>query len=147
MTPSEPTGSRLIKRRLSIQPAFHQTDLMGVIHNSVHLLWFEDGRLQILFEILPLAEAMELGIALPVVENTCQYHAPVRFGDPLLLFTTHRIQPVYDGRLVFAHSLVHEKQKIEMASGMSAVTLIHHRTGQLVKDWPGAAWERYQALR
>jgi len=35
----QPRG-RLIKRKLSIQPCFHQTDMMGVIHNSVYFLWF-----------------------------------------------------------------------------------------------------------
>ena len=147
MTASDTSGTRLLKRRLTIQPAFHQTDLMGVIHNSVHFLWFEEGRLQFLFEILPLEQAMQLGVALPVVENSCRYHRPVRLGDPLLLFTSHRVQPTYEGRLAFSHSLVHEKQKIELASGTSAVTLMNHRTGQLIKDWPADAWERYQALR
>lgn len=146
MNPPDAHGTRLVKRRLSIEPAFHQTDLMGVIHNSVHFLWFEQGRLDLLFEILPLEEAMALGVALPVVENVCRYHRPVHFGDPLRLFTSHRIQSTYDGRLVFEHSLVHERQKVELASGFSAVTLIDHRTGHLIKEWPAPAWERYQAL-
>jgi acyl-CoA thioester hydrolase len=146
MTEREPNGTRWIKRRLRICPAFHQTDMMGVIHNSVHFLWFEEGRLQILFEILPWEETLELGVVLPVVENTCHYHQPIRFGDPLLLFTSHRVQPSYEGRLVFHHSLVHEKLKAELASGISAVTLVIHETGQLVKEWPAAAWRRYQAL-
>ena len=141
-----PSRGRWIKRKLAIRPAFHQTDLMGVIHNSVHFLWFEEGRLQILFDVLPLDEALSLGVAMPVVENVCHYHRPVKFGDPLLLCTTHAVQPAYEGRLVFEHSLVHEKQKIEMAGGRSAVTLVDQRTGQLVKQWPEHVWRRYQAL-
>ncbi len=119
---------------------------MGVIHNSVHFLWFEEGRLQILFEVLPLAEAMALGVALPVVENLCHYHKPVRFGDPLLIYTTHLVLPAYEGRLVFEHSLIHERQKTEMAAGRSAVTLVDQRSGRLVKQWPDDVWRRYQAL-
>jgi len=120
---------------------------MGVVHNSVYFLWFEEGRLQILFDLLPLDEALRLQVALPVVENLCHYHRPVRLTDPLVLFTSHPIRPAYEGRLVFQHSLVHEKQKIEMASGRSAVTLVDGRTNQLIKVWPPEIWQRYLSLK
>ena len=76
MTLHPPAPRRLIKRKLPIRPLFHQTDMMGVIHNSVYFLWFEEGRMQILLEILPLAEAIEMGAAMPVVENVCRYRKP-----------------------------------------------------------------------
>ena len=120
---------------------------MGVVHNSVYFLWFEEGRLQILFDVLPLDEAVRLNVAMPIVENVCHYHQPVRFGDPLLLFTSHCIAPAYEGRLVFEHSLVHAKQKIELASGRSVATLVEARTHQLIKEWPADVWQRYQALK
>jgi acyl-CoA thioester hydrolase len=144
--PVTPRNARLVKRKLAVQPRFHEVDLMGVVHNSVYFLWFEEGRLRILFDLLPLDEAIRLQVALPVVENVCRYHQPVRFGDPLVLFTSHLIVPVYEGRLVFQHSLVHENQKIEMASGQSSITLVDARTNQLLKAWPAGIWQRYQTL-
>lgn len=119
---------------------------MGVIHNAEYFHWFEEGRLQIMLEILPFEEALRIGVAMPVIENLCRYLKPVRFGDPLILFTTHSIQPVYEGRLVFEHSLVHEKQKTEMAAGRTVATLLDMKSGQLVKEWPADLWRRYQAL-
>lgn len=147
MNPDTPNGPRWIRRKLTIRPEFHQTDLMGVVHNSVHFLWFEEGRLQILFEILPLEEAMALGVAMPVVENLCHYHRPVRLGDPLVLHTSHRIQPTYEGRLAFEHSLVHEKTKVEMASGRAVMTLVEHQSHTLLREWPAHVWQRYQNLK
>ena len=147
MTPPRPPPRRLIKRKLPIRPLFHQTDMMGVIHNSVYFLWFEEGWMQLMMDVLPLDEALRLGVVMPVVENTCTYARPVQLGDPLLLFTTHEVQPVYQGRLVFHHSLVHEKQKTEMASGQTVTTLQDFRTRQLVKEWPAEVWRRYQALK
>jgi acyl-CoA thioesterase FadM len=138
---------RLITRKLSLTTAFHQTDMMGVIHNSVHFLWFEEGRMQILLDILPIEEAIRLGAAMPVVENLCRYRKPVTFGMPLQLYTTHRVEPVYQGRLVFKHYLLHAKLRTEMAWGESVVTLVNHRTNQLIKTWPESVWERYQALK
>jgi YbgC/YbaW family acyl-CoA thioester hydrolase len=142
-----PPKSRLIKRKLSLTPLFHQTDMMGVIHNAVYFLWFEEGRMQILLEVLPIEEAMRLGAAMPVVENICHYRKPVKFGMALQLYTTHRVEPVYQGRLVFKHYLLHEKLRAEMAWGESIVTLVDHRTNQLIKTWPEPVWQRYQALR
>jgi acyl-CoA thioester hydrolase len=138
---------RLIKRKLLLTPAFHQTDMMGVIHNSVYFLWFEEGRMQVLLEILPLEEAIRLGAAIPVVENHCHYRKPVKFGMSLQLYTVHCVEPAYQGRLVFRHYLLHEKLRTEMAWGESVVTLVDHRTNQLIKTWPESVWQRYQALK
>jgi acyl-CoA thioester hydrolase len=138
---------RLIKRKRLIQPAFHETDMMGVIHNSNYFLWFEEGRLQILFEVLPLEEAMKLGVFMPVVENVCHYRKPVTLGMPLLLYTTHRVQPAYEGRLVFSHYLIHEKHRAAMAFGQTAVTMSNRQTRKLFKEWPDEIWRRYQALK
>ena len=140
------TQGRLIKRQIPIRPSFHQTDMMGVIHNSVYFLWFEEGRLQIMLEVLPIEEALGLGVAMPVVENTASYRKPVQFGMPLTLYTTHRILPVYTGRLVFQHYLIHEKHKTAMAFGQTVTTLVDFKTHRLVKDWPDPIWQRYQRL-
>ena len=147
MNSSPSSESRLIKRKLSLRPLFHQTDMMGVIHNSVYFLWFEEGRMQILLEILPIEEALHLGAAMPVVENVCHYRKPVRFGMPLQLHTTHRVEPAYLGRLLFKHYLLRAKLRTEMAWGESVVTLVDLRSNHLIKEWPESVWRRYQALK
>jgi acyl-CoA thioester hydrolase len=147
LKPSPHAKGRLIKRKLAIQPAFHETDMMGVIHNSNYFLWFEQGRLQILFEVLTVEEAMKIGLLMPVVENICHYRKPVKFGMPLLLYTTHNIQSAYEGRLVFSHYLIHEKHRTAMAFGQTAVTMLSTQTNKLIKEWPAEIWRRYQALK
>jgi len=138
--------NRRLKRKLRVTPAFRQIDMMGVVHNAQYFLWFEEGRLQVMLEVLSLEEAMDRMIAMPVIENHCLYHRPVRYDDPLVLHTTHQVQAVYEGRLVFEHSLVHEKTKQEMASGRTVATITDLRTGRLARDWPADIWKRYQAL-
>jgi acyl-CoA thioester hydrolase len=144
---SPPSKGRLIKRKLPIQPAFHETDMMGVIHNANYFLWFEQGRLQILLDVLPVAEAMDLGVFMPVVENACHYRKPVKFGFPLLLYTTHNLQSDPPSRLVFNHYLIHEKHRTAMAFGQSAIALVEARTNKLVREWPAEIWRRYQELQ
>jgi acyl-CoA thioester hydrolase len=147
LPPSPQAKGRLIKRKLTIQPAFHETDMMGVIHNANYFRWFEQGRLQIIFDVLPLAEAMKLNLFMPVVENICHYRKPVKYGMPLLLYTSHNIQANYAGRLVFSHYLIHEKLRTAMAFGQTAMTLVDAATNKLVKEWPAEVWQRYQALK
>ena len=110
--------------------------MMGVIHNSNYFLWFEQGRLQIIFEVLPVEEAMKFGLFMPVVENICHYRKPVKFGMPLLLYTTHNIQPAYEGRLVFSHYLIHEKLRTAMAFGQTAVTMLTRRPTNSSRNGP-----------
>jgi len=147
LKPSPIARGRLIKRKLAIEPAFHETDMMGVIHNANYFLWFERGRLAIMLEVLPVEAAMKLGIFMPVVENLCQYRKPVKFGMPLVLFTTHNLQAAYEGRLVFHHYLIHEKLRTPMATGQTVITMVDAQSNKLVKDWPADIWERYQALQ
>jgi acyl-CoA thioester hydrolase len=147
LKPSPHFRGRLIKRKLAIQPAFHETDMMGVIHNSNYFLWFERGRLEIMLEVLPVEEAMKLGVFMPVVENICHYRKPVKFGMPLLLYTSHNLQAAYEGRLVFSHYLIHEKLRTAMAFGQTAMTMVDAPTNKLIKEWPADIWRRYQALK
>jgi acyl-CoA thioester hydrolase len=144
---ADPGGRpRAIRRSLHLTPAFHQVDMMSVVHNVQYFYWFEQGRLQIMEELMPLDEAVKLGVAMPVVENRCLYRRPVRYGDPLVLVTEHQCMRGWEGRLVFTHSLVHRKLKTEMASGRSTATLVEMATGRLVKEWPHDLWRRYLSM-
>jgi acyl-CoA thioester hydrolase len=137
---------RSIRRRLNLTPAFHQVDMMGVVHNVQYFYWFELGRMQIMEEIMSLDDTMKLGVAMPVVENQCLYKKPVRYGDPLVLLTEHQCLNAWEGRMVFSHSLVHRKLKTEMACGRTTATLIEMASGRLVKTWPEDLWQHYRRL-
>ena len=142
-----PDRPRIVKRKLAIWPQFYQTDMMGVVHNSEFFRWFEEGRLGLFDDILSFEEAMREGIALPVVRNVCDYLKPVRYGDRLVLTTTHEVRPEYGGRLSFRHSLANEDTKIEAAVGETVVTLVDMKTGRLIRELPGRIRERYLALK
>ncbi len=144
--PRDNAQGTLVRRRLSFVPEFHETDMMGVVHNAAYILWFERGRFQFIMDILPVDEACELGILLPVVENACRYERPARFGEPLELHTSHRVTPVYHGRLIFEHHLVRRRDRATVATGHSTMTLMDRASNRLLKEWPQHVWDRYQAL-
>ena len=141
-----PSRGRRIIRKLLIEPEFHQVDIMGFVHNVAFFYWFEKGRLGILWDILPFEEAMRLHLGLPVVRHVCNYRNAARFGDRLVLTTTHELLPRYEGRLVFQHSLMHETRKVEIAEAETTLTILDMKDGQLVRDFPPEVWARYKAL-
>ena len=141
-----PRRRRLVVRKMLIEPEFHQVDFMGVVHNAAYFYWFEKGRLAFLWEIMTFEQSVELRLGLPVVRHECDYHQAARYGDRLMLTTSHQIQDQYEGRLVFHHSLVHASRKVEIASAMTALTIMDMQTGQLIRAFPEDVWQRYHAM-
>ncbi len=141
-----PRRSRLIVRKLTIEPEFHEVDMMGLVHNVAYFYWFERGRLLILWDIMPLDEAIRLNVGMPVVRHVCDYKNAARYGDRLVLTTTHERLPNYEGRLIFRHSLMHETRKTEIAVAETTLTVMNMQTGQLIREFPADVWQRYQAL-
>jgi acyl-CoA thioester hydrolase len=136
-----------IIRRRGIQVAFHQVDMMQVVHNAVYFKWFEKGRLDLLEEVFPVAWAIEHRFATPVVMNHAEYLWPAAYGDPLVLTTRHQRLERWDGRFVFDHSISNSKTKVELCLGQTAITVLDLASGQLLKEIPEEIWSRYQALQ
>ena len=68
---------------------FFDTDVMGVVHHSNYIRWFETGRVEFLRELgIDLNEMMSDGILFPIVEVGAKFHAPARFDDELEIVTT-----------------------------------------------------------
>ena len=134
---------RLIKRKLKITPKLYELDMQAVVYNVHYFKWFDQARFEIILEMISVPEIIETGITFMIAENHCEYKNYASYGEPLILETTHRIQEVYQGRLVFNHSLMHEKKKTEIASAYSALVVVNQKTKQLIKEMPDFIWQRY----
>jgi len=134
---------RLIRRKLRVIPRLSEIDMVGVVYNVNHFKWFDEARFAIISEIISLDEIVETGLTFMIAENHCQYKNYAIYGEPLIIYTTHRIQPHYQGRFDFEHSIIHEKKKIEIASGSSSMVVVNHKTKQLIKELPDFMWQRY----
>lgn len=63
---------------------YYETDLMGIVHHSNYVRYFECGRIAMLQEMgVPIEEIEKSGIMLPVVSVTCNYKLPTKMGDTL----------------------------------------------------------------
>ena len=138
--------AKFITRKLAVSPTFREIDMMGVLHNCVYFEWFERGRLQIMNDIIQFSEMQNLGIAIPVLENSCTYEEAVRYGDELLLITKHKVCEEYTGKLEFTHDLINSKTRRHHAYGKCVCGLMDMRTFRLIRQ-PGAEiWEKYRKI-
>ena len=121
--------------------------MMKIVHNSRYFIWFELGRLAVVDDVLEHAPAWRERVMTPVVMNQCHYLAPARVGDELIVTTKHTIADAWTGRLSFHHSISNRKNKAELATGSSEITLVDTRTFKTVKEFPPTLWKSYQNLR
>ena len=67
---------------------YYETDLMGIVHHSNYVRYFECGRMAMLEEVgLPMHKIEESGIMLPIISVECKYKYPAKLGDRLKVVT------------------------------------------------------------
>lgn len=61
---------------------YYETDMMGIVHHSNYIRWFEEARMDFLEQAGYSYKRFEdEGIISPVLEVTAKYRSMVRFGD------------------------------------------------------------------
>ncbi len=90
------------EHEIEVRVRYHETDGQGIVHHANYLHYFELARTEMLrvrgqdYEVLE-----QQGHLLVVIEMSCRYHAPARFGDLLNVrattaeVTKARIRHVY----------------------------------------------------
>lgn len=74
----------MIKTECKLEVRYYETDLMGIVHHSNYIRYFECGRIDMLRQIgLPIDEIERRGVMLPVVSTYCEYKTPAKMGDTL----------------------------------------------------------------
>ncbi len=96
---------------------YAETDQMGVVYHSNHLIWFEVGRVELLREMGFSYRDMERdeGRFIAVAEVQCRYKAPVYYDDEVVVRT--RLKAVRKSVVVFSYELVRAENRILLAEG------------------------------
>lgn len=91
---------------------------MGVVYYANYLVWFEVARADLLRGLgWTYREMEESGISLPVVEARCQYKAPARYDDEIVIRTEGWMRsPV---RMEFAYRIERAADGVLSASGLT----------------------------
>jgi len=96
---------------------YAETDQMGIVYHSNHLIWFEIGRVELMRQLGFTYRDMERddGRFIAVAEVKCRYRAPVRYDDEVVVRT--RLKTVRDSVVNFAYELVRADNGALLAEG------------------------------
>ena len=96
---------------------YAETDQMGVVYHSNHLIWFEVGRVELMRQMGFSYRDMERedGRFIAVAEVKCRYRAPVYYDEEVLIRT--RLKSVRESVVVFGYELVRAEDGTLIAEG------------------------------
>ena len=96
---------------------YAETDQMGLVYHSNHLIWFEVGRVEFMremgFSYRDLERKEERFIA--VAEAKCRYRAPIFYDEEVVVRT--RLKNVRESVVIFSYELVRPEDKTLLAEG------------------------------
>lgn len=96
---------------------YAETDQMGVVYHSNHLIWFEVGRVELMRQMGLAYRDMERedGLFIAVAEAKCRYRAPVYYDEEVLVRT--RLKTVRQSVIVFGYELLRANNGDLLAEG------------------------------
>jgi acyl-CoA thioester hydrolase len=96
---------------------YAETDQMGVVYHSNHLIWFEVGRVELMREMGFSYRDMERdeGRFIAVAEVKCRYRAPAFYDEEVVVRT--RLKSVRGSVVVFSYELVRAADETLLAEG------------------------------
>jgi len=129
---------------------YAETDMMGVVHHSSYILYFEDARTHFLDQLgFPYAQIEAQGLMSPVVDLQVSYGKPLTFGDEPVLRT--RVVQNGQSKTVYAYEVFKSAQDLEAnkpcCTGRSTHCVVDAATFRPVsiKRRLPELWERYEA--
>jgi len=113
--------------RHAVRVRFADTDLMGIVHHSSYLVYFEAGRVEYMrARQISYAQWVGRGVHLPVVELKVRYARPAKFDDLLIVETAV-------GRLT-AHSVRFDYRLLGVDDGTEQLRVSGHTLLACVDD-------------
>ncbi len=105
----------LNETRLRVRYA--ETDQMGVVYHSNHLIYFEVGRVELMRQMGFSYRDMERddGRYIAVAEATCRYRAPVFYDEEVIVRT--RLKTVRESVIIFTYELARAENGTLLAEG------------------------------
>lgn len=89
----------------TVRVRYGETDQMGVVYHANYLLYFEQGRTELLRATgLPYGELEARGVFLVVTEAGCRYRTPARYDETLEIRT--RVDRLGRASVRFAYAVV-----------------------------------------
>lgn len=100
-----------------IRVRYAETDQMGVVYHSNHLIWFEVGRVELFRQMGFSYRDMERddGRFIAVAEVSCRYRAPVYYDEEVIVRT--KLKHVRESVIIFRYELSRAENGTLLAEG------------------------------
>ena len=109
---------------ITIVPRYAETDKGGVVHHSVHPVWFEMGRTELLrANGLAYRDLEEAGVFFVVVRLQIKYRQPALYDEKLELQTTCSL--VTPGKVEHIYTLRRSRDGVVLAEGTSTLACVN----------------------
>jgi acyl-CoA thioester hydrolase len=111
------SNSHNVVNETRLRARYAETDQMGVVYYSNHLIWFEVGRVELMRQMGFSYCDMERedGRFIAVAEAKCRYCAPVHYDEEVVVRT--RLKNVRKSVVVFSYELLRAENGILLAEG------------------------------
>lgn len=117
-----------------VRVRFGETDRMGVVYHPNYLVWFNDARDAALSALgVDVSRLEGAGLLFPVIEATCHYRRPARYGDILRVTATPLRTTV--AKLVFRYEVRHAQNRSLLAKGRTT-SVVTNAQGRLLLRLP-----------
>ena len=114
--------------RSRLRVRFCETDLMGIVHHSNYLAYFEAGRVEWLRRRgVTYADWAARGMHLPVVEASVRYRAPARFDDVIAHRNAPRRAPRCVSPLRVPDGAAHGAEPELLAEGFTRLACVNEQ--------------------
>jgi acyl-CoA thioester hydrolase len=109
-----------------LEVRYYETDLMGIVHHSNYIRYFECGRNDALIKLgVPIQKIEEAGIMMPVVNVVCNYKVPAKNGEKLRIVSSVSEPP--KARIKIDTTIFNENNEI-VCYGSVTLGFIHSDT-------------------
>ena len=118
----------MIEHQTTMHVRYGETDQMGYVHHSNHVLYLEEARMD-LFSCygLDVAALEREGILLPVVGMEIRYVMPLYFGNQLTVETTLNADDKF--KLQLKYKILNQKL---VAKATTSLVFVHKQSGKLI---------------
>jgi acyl-CoA thioester hydrolase len=113
-------SNRNLRNETRLRVRYAETDQMGVVYHSNHLIWFEIGRVEFMRQIGFSYRDLERhdGRFIAVAEVRCRYKAPAFYDEEVIVRT--QLKKVRESVVVFGYELIRAENGELLAEGETA---------------------------
>ncbi|MBN1255060.1 MAG: acyl-CoA thioesterase [Deltaproteobacteria bacterium] len=121
---------------------FYEVDSYQVVWHGHYISWFEVGRNELASQFgLDPEQLKEIGLMAPVIDLSCKFKRPARYGDVVVVQTT--TERCETAKMIFHYGVLRDN---EMLAEGSTVHVLTDLTGTLLYRVPPELQQRLEQM-